>query len=419
MRLYGAPLMVDLLSGGAPSVAVTPGTGVAPVVFTTGQQKQVVDKDNWPICAGIGIAIRIGFDQAAAGGSVVNWDETFRAIDSIDLSVPLFGTTHRKEVHTGPVAKHIGEFVANGYRYCDHARTQLVSTDGDVALDLYLFVPFANECAVRSDDFMPWTGWLNALSLTVNIATASTIAAVSTGAVTETPCTVRAWLETFPSLEPKIPMMSQLNRYVQAAAAGSTTVLLLNVGQSFGLTGVLVGSRIAALFELMNKLGFGGASTADLFTAFQCSDLGQDVVNSPDSFVLSFLRQIGHRGPISGNGASPIHDGAGNPYTMAATPNNLLNDSNLAYMPWRFSSPDQPRETLVKYSGNLAVTRFFSAVPTTGSHIFVTNEWRQFDSSQTRMLLDEARISPLVRAKMPLGGDFPRDIRALRIPTRA
>ena len=57
-------MLVDLVSSGSPSVAVTPGTGVVSSVFTTGPMKQVVGQDNWPVVAGIMTRTRLAFTQS-------------------------------------------------------------------------------------------------------------------------------------------------------------------------------------------------------------------------------------------------------------------------------------------------------------------------------------------------------------------
>jgi len=417
MRVYGPPVLVDLVSGGSPSVSVTPGTTVQSVSFTMGTQLPALDGDNWPLAKSIVTRVTNTFDQAAAGGSVVNWDELFRTNDSFDLLMPSFvGTYMRKEVYNGPSAKHIIEFFSLGYRYYDHARAQIPAADGDTTIDLYTALPFSNDNFTNAHQFFVWLGWMQNLILTVNIATATTIAAVSTGAVTKAPCTIKAWIEAYPAMEPCVPLINQWTRFTQAAAAGSTSMLLQNVGQANGLTGVMNGSRLAALVELMNVLGYGATSTSDNYTQFQSSDLGQPVANNVDGFVGSFLSQIGHRGPISGIGAStPIHDGGGNPYTMAATPNNALNATTLGYLAWRFPATDQLLQLVLRWRlGNLNITRFFTSTPTTGSYIVLCNEIRQTDATMRASLLAAANIPASVRAKMRR----PETILGERIPIR-
>jgi hypothetical protein len=402
MRSFGTPILIDLISNGGPSVSVTPGASVVPAVFTTGQLKQVVGGNSWPVAAGIQTCTRLTFDQAAAGGSVANYDELFRCVDSLNLFVPNIGTTHSKDAYTGPIAKHVAEFTHARYRYSDHARAQIPSTDGDTTIDLYVFLPFVNENFIEPRDFMPWVGWLLNCTLTVNIATASTIAAVSTGAVTKAASSVRAWIEAYAAAEPTIPVLSQINRYTQAAAAGATNLLLQNVGQPNGLQDVVPGCRLNGIYELMNKLGLGGTSTADNYTGFTMADLGQDASVNLDGLFSSYLRQIGHRGPIGGIGVTTVMaDGAGNPYTMAATPNNLLNDVNALYLPYRFAGTEQKLPNVPRWKmGNLNITRTFTAVPSTGSYVVVTNEVRQFGPTTVKALLDAANIPASVREKM-------------------
>jgi hypothetical protein len=380
---------IDLLAGGSSLTAVlTPSaTAIQQATFQPGSLNQQVKGDNWPLARGIGVKGVTIFDQAASGGSVVEWDQLFRIWDSFNTFVPTLGTVHDKNVFTGPAAKHVMEFVGNGYRYCDWARAQLIASDGDVTLTLYVFLPFTAENFIQPEAFWPWVGWLKDMTVQTNLALSTAIAAVSTGAVVKTSMTISAWIEAYVLPQPIRFLISQWNRYLTNAASGNTSVLLQNVGQPNGLNGAVPGCRINAIFELMNVLGLGGASTGDLFTSFQSNELGQDITYNPDAFVSAYKSLTGHAGPINGFGATPGADGAGNPNTMASTPNGSLNNVAIAYMPWRFPSKNQRIENCVKWAGgNITLTRNFSTVPTTGTHTIYTNEIRELDGAKWREL---------------------------------
>lgn len=396
MRKFGTPLILDLKAGGASaSASVTPTTSVVPTSFSTPNIKQAVGSDNYPLCRGIMTKNVITFDQAASGGAVVNWDELFRCNDSFNVTIPKLGVTHDKNVFTGPIAKHIAEFFALGYRYCDNARAQIAAADGDTTVTLYTFLPFTNETVEDPEAFWIWVGWMRDMELVFSIATATTIAAVSTGAVTKAPCTLTAWLECYISPQPILPAISQWNKYTTNAASGQNLAVLLNVGTGpNGMNAVEAGSRLMAVVELMNVLGFGGCSTGDLFTSFACPELGQDATSNIDGFLTSFKSALGHRGPISGIGTSnaAVHDGAGDLHTMAGAPNGSPFASTLKFIPWRYTSPNGRIEYAPKVNGNINLTRQFTSTPTSGVHLVVTNEVRQLQESKRAELQRDAGV---------------------------
>jgi hypothetical protein len=180
------------------------------------------------------------------------------------------------------------------------------------------------------------------------------------------------------------------------------TFQLLNVGDG-GPASTLPGCRLSSIVELLNKLAFGGTSTGDIYTGFSCPDLGQNETANVDAILLSYKRQMGHRGPISGNGASnaALHDGAGNPYLMSAAPNLLLNDVDLAYFPWRFPAGDFSQISTTKKWGvaHLTLTRLFSTVPSSGSYVAITNEIKQLRPDAAQQLLAQMNLPAAVSAQ--------------------
>lgn len=393
-RRFGSPMVIDLRPGGTGTAAsVTPGASATSVAFSAPSIKSAVGTDNYPLCRGIMTKNVITVDQAASGGAAINWDELFRINDSFNVNIPLIGLTHDRAVFTGPVAKHVAEFFALGYGYCDNARIQISASDGDTTVTLYTFLPFTNECVEDPEGFWLWVGWMRDMSLDFSVAAATAIGAASTGAVSKAPCTLTAWLECYVAPQLVLPAISQWVKYTTNAASGQTLALLQNVGRSGnGIASCDEGSRLAALLELMSPLGLGGASTGDLFTSFGCSELGQDPTSNIDGFLLSFKSMIRHRGPVSLSATLPIHDGAGDLQTMAGTPNGTLFDNKLKFIPWRYMPFNGRIEYCPKMAGNITLTRGFTSAPTTGLHVILTNEIRQLNADKQKELQSIAGV---------------------------
>lgn len=386
-RRFGSPLILDLKAGGtSASASVVPGSSAIGTSFSAPTIKQAIGTDNWPLCRGIMCKTVVVLDQAASGGAAINWDELFRINDSFNVNLPQIGLTHDRNVFTGPVAKHVAEFFACGYRYCDNARAQIAAADGDTTVTLYTLLPFTNECVEDPEAFWVWVGWMRDMELTYSIAAAATIGAASTGAVTKAPCTLTAWLECYVAPQPVLPAISQWNKYTTNAASGQPLAILQNVGLSGNGIDVEARSRLAAVIELMSPLGLGGASTGDLFTSFGCPELGQDQTANIDGFLTSFKSLLGHRGPASLSSAIAIHDGAGDLHTMAGTPNGSPFSNTLKFIPWRFMSLFGRIEYAPKVSGNITLNRGFTAAPSTGLHVVITNEIRQLTAGKMATL---------------------------------
>lgn len=392
-RETGTGITIDLAANGANSVSVTPGPSIVPVQFTMPAPKFDA-RGNWPKATGIAVHVTTTFDQAASGGSVVNWDMLPVIIDSMQVQIPILGVTHETTAYTGPIAKHLIEYVSLGYSYYGGARAQIASTDGDTTVDFYVFLPFMNNAFYSGLQFCPWVGWLTNMQVSINMAASTALAAFSTGAVTKTPTTIKAWVEAVPSKRLTFPTFSQWRNYI-APAAGSNQALLQNVGQQGGLTSVVPGSRLAGIFEMMNVLGLGGASTADNYTSFSMDLLSQPYTVNVDSFLLDYIdNQNGRSGRTRGaTGATVMHPMAGNPYTLAATP-NTVNAATAMFLPWRSCGRDAEIGKQPKFQGNLTLVRTFSSAVTSGNYPIVTNELRQLSRESAAQLGAMAGLTP-------------------------
>lgn len=392
-REAGKGITIDLAANGATSVSVTPGASIVPIQFTMPAPKFDA-RGNYPKATLIAIHVTTTFDQAASGGSAVNWDMLPVIIDSMQVQIPVIGVSHETSAYTGPIAKHVIEYMSLGYSYYGGARAQIASTDGDTTVDFYVALPFMNNAFYAGLQFCPWVGWLTNMQVSINMAASTALAAFSTGAVTKTPTTVKAWVEAVPTKRLTFPTFSQWRNY-NAPAAGSNQALLQNVGQQGGLTCVSPGSRLAAIVELMNVLGLGGASTADNYTSVSCDLLSQPYTTNVDAFLLDFIdNQNGRSGRTRGATATTVmHPMAGNPYTLAATP-NTVNAATAMFIPWRSPGRDAEIGKQPKFQGNLTFIRTFTSAVVSGNFPFVTNELRQLSRDSAAQLGLMAGLTP-------------------------
>jgi hypothetical protein len=424
MRNYGSIQTLDVYAdGGASSVSITPGATVQQAEFTVQAPKAGVD-GNWPLAMNIMVKTSIVVDQPASGGSTLEPDETTVVIDSYNVNSPLLGLTHPRDTYTGPIAKNIAEFFSAGYTSSDGARIQVPAADGDTTLVLYQLLPFAQENFNRPHHFAPWLGWLNATKIQAYIAASTAIASFSTGAVTEAPCTVSCWIEYVVSSELIMPAFAQYHLY-ETPASGGTTAIVQGIGTQNGMADVKDGSRIAALLELMNVNGMGGATTANIYTSVTIPQLGLDLTFNIDSFFSAFRRAMGgHRGSIALSVTEPVTDRAGAPYIVATDVLTDLNAAGALYIPWRAVGRNQQITKLVRFFGDLKVTRSFSSTPSSGKYRFVTCELREFGDAKKKEMVGKTgksgyKLERIFENGTPDGADLERHKNKVRsLPER-
>lgn len=378
------------------SVQITPSASAE----TTKQFKVAASKGSafgaWIKATGITFRYDFTFDQAASGGSVVNWDDLPRVVTGLEIVHPLWGTLLTKETGAGPILKHIIEFIGSGYQYAgDGARAQIAAADGDTTCSLYFTYPIVQKFMSRPHDQAMWIGWLDQTLLNFTVGLSTAIATVSTGAVIKGTNTLQCSMDYILDNDLEVPTLAFFHRYEHNAA--SNTIRLLSMG-SFGPKATKKVERLMGLYELMNVAGLGGATTADNVTRILFEQRGMDRVVNVDMLVKNYLKVIGPRGGGS-LGTTPLHALAGNPFTMAATPNGALNASTLMYFP--LLAPGRRMEVTKawKFAGDLVLTQEYTTTPTSGTHKVVAHSIREFEPEMVRELMARAGR-----------GDRPRDV---------
>lgn len=395
MRTYGVPQMMDLVADGGNAVALTPGSSEKKAQFLVQAPKAGI-ADNWPLALNIVKKLSVTIDKGSTGAAPIDWDALASIAASFDSLSPVFGNIHPKDTFTGPITKHLAEFVSSGFTYGDGARTQITGGAGNATADVFFVLPFAHECFERPHHFAPWVGWLKDTKVTTFIAANDVLDDAQTGALLSE-VVVSGWVEYVVSEELLIPTINQWHKY-EVPAAGGKTAILNGIGTANGLNDVLDGARLGGLYELMAAETAGGlaimgagASTADNYTAVNIPQLGQDQFEFVDAFFRAYrVAMGGHRGPIEAAGVTPaIHDRAGNPNSMdlGAAPAATLNTDKALYIPWRSVGRDQQLTKIAKFFGDLKILRQFTNTPASGTYAFVTNEFRELGEGKKKELV--------------------------------
>ncbi len=382
-RSAGSGIVLDLSSQGATTIQAAPGS--SQIITLTAPKLGV--NGNYPKACRIVVRVQGLVDNSGGEGAQdINWDHIAKVVTSFNTECPLFGTIHKADAFTGPRTKHVIEYLSGGFNYYGGIGGGLIAGESPSPIDICFALPFSNEAFFSPLDFAPWVGWLAQLQLTVNLADADVFDAVSTDAVIVGNLSVSAWIEAVPAKTLSLPTINQYRVYTPSASGGGMA-LLQNVGQAGGLSCVVPGSRVAAILEMMNVIGLGGASTGDNYTKFSADQLNQPPTNNVQSFVNQFQmmrRQSVVGGRQLGDDTTGLNNQAGNPYTMS---------NELMFMPWRVPGADAEIGSQQKFMGNLTLDRSFGSTPNSGEYVLITNELRQLSDSSAAALLEAASVS--------------------------
>ncbi len=374
---------VDLLYPNAPSAAITPGAAAQPATCTIANlPPQTGDFKNY--LAGVQNHLNIVFDPDAAG-SAVNADKLGKVMQSFEMVSQTLGTIFPAAHTRGVVLYHLIQILGRGYRApYGYGRTQLpASTDTDVTLDLFYWLPVAHDFLLKAQETAQWVGFYDAGTVTQTVDISTVLDGDYAGAVLKTG-TLRAQAHYFPSPDNSIGVPVQWRERV--VVGGGDSPLLQNVGIETQLNGVLPGCGIAAMAWLSDAtgIGLGGPDGVDNFTQVEMPWRGFKLVRNLDGLFQELKSLVRGRGPspVSGIGATtPINNDAGWPFTMAATVDNRpASNSQALFLPLVMPGDQLETSKVQSVRGNFVAANFGTTSAITGAHRIVTCELMEFES---------------------------------------
>ncbi len=379
--------------GGGKTVSITPSAASQNARFLlTGMPSRI--RDMWCLAKRFVVAVTVSINQPASGASVIYDDQIYRTIESLRLNCKMFGDLVVQSFTSGVVAKHLMEFVGGGYAYSRPARLVLPTTDQASVCELQIAIPIEQKWNEFPEHFGLWNGWFEGGFLDVTIAPTTAIAAVSTGATSET-VSVRAWVEYDPSPELLIPPICHLRKY-EMSAVSANRLLLQGMGNDGGLQGTIDGARLVSMYMGMDQLGFGGPDGADNITGLSIPWRDVEDTDNIDAFFSKYFEILqGARGVAGGSvAASDNWDWGTHPYIQSATTNGRLNQSTAFLFPLAAPRRNQLISKLQKVRGNYPINLRFTTTPTSGSHIVYTQELKEFSLAKKGEMLMAAQIDP-------------------------
>jgi hypothetical protein len=388
MRDMSAPLFKEVLARGNETVSITPGSVAQLATFEiSGMPPVTAGMKNYLDVAHA--SVELTFDPDAAGNAV-DADKLYKGVASHRLSSQWLGQQYPHQQTRGAVSALVINPIANGGIMTQHARIQIpASTDTDVTVTLYMPAPLAHECLKKPHELSQWIGFYDGGTLEVAIADTAVYDGDYAGAVIKAPITVRAFLEYHPSPDEALGVPFQWRE--RQIVGGGNQPLLKGVGQETDLLGVEQGCGLAFLGWLTDATGMGlsGPDGVDNIVSVEIPWRGQTQLRNIDGYWLAFRRAMGKRvGPISGLGTTIMHDGAGYPTTMAATPNGRYSaNAQQLFLPLVFPGLDFETSKAQRLGGDLPINFSFTAA-VTNTHRFVSWELMEFDNNQIARLAE-------------------------------
>lgn len=366
--------------------------------------------------------------RSSGGTTPIYADQFYRAISSIGLTCPMFGTLLDPSITSGIIAKELLEFFGTGYQRPGVNRQPIPGSDGTYTREFELMIPFAQGWNPNPDHFDLWLGWLDEAILEIIAESSTTPFGIS--GVTITSVVVNVAIETVPCGEMIIPSYVQLRRYQQAASASSNGPKLTNVGDAGALQGTDDGSRLDSMLFSHQTGGFIGSGTADQITGIQMPWRDQAQSLLPSLFFERFLRDA----KLARLGFDPavvaVFDNTP-PYAMSGNPGTgALNDASARYTPLVWQSKGGLISYMQKVKGNYPLDGMTFGSTQTGTFTVYTRELKQFSLQKCSELLAAAGIDPskvdlvpkLAKKNVkPVAADkvfcFPRGVQAKMSPT--
>lgn len=400
------PIFEEVTSNNADSVSVTPGAAQQNAQFTIqGLSPRTGDMRNY--LTGFWLHLTTTFDPDAAG-SAVSHDKLHKCLASARLFSKLLGEVFPHKQTRGPVLGHIIQVLGLGYQYPQGARAQIpASTDTDVTVDLFFWMPLAQGFLAEPMESSQWVGLFDDGVLEAMLDISTILDGDYAGAVLKAPTAFRAVAEMVPSHHHYIGFPIQWRD--REIAGGGTQPVLQGVGQETQLNGVKSGCGLFWLSWLTNAtgIGMGGPDGVDNITQIELPWRGQRLLRNLDPYFLALRRAVGKRvGPVAGQGTTIIHDGAGWPFTMSDTPSNRPAGSGQSMFlapvyPGMGASTSKFQRTGGNLKVNLTVTDAISA-----AHRVVTGEAMEWTEQQRDTLFTAMNLPPgaFNYVKRPMGG---------------
>jgi len=202
-------------------------------------------------------------------------DDLAGIIKTVKINEPrVLGTILDDTVGTGPIVKHVLEFVGHGFNRGADAPVAAIEVP-DTGTELfectrYWSIPHAMRCLDDPMISALWMGIMHKASVTIRLAAANYLDGVSTGALLAGPTSVRVTNPVVPYNRWHWPLLA--SAVLEQPTAGTETDTLRKFGQK-NAEGTLPVDWLFLVSRLSNKVGLPGNCALDNITEIDCEVL--------------------------------------------------------------------------------------------------------------------------------------------------
>jgi hypothetical protein len=355
MRNHTTPKLYELVSQQGKNPAVTPGTTPQSVQFLLNNMPTQKEGKFWYYVTALCFKLVVTVNQPASGGTAITADKLWKIVQSVQVQCPLLGQLYTHQNTRGSVLGNIMQYMGFGFNRTPVANL-IPAADGNTTVTLYYRMPFAYEFLCKPHETSPWAGFLEGGTVEIKVDANNVLGGDSTGAVIQTPCNLRCWVEVIPSPEACIHTPAQFREH--QTPGNSTRQVIQDMGSPDGLQGIDMskGVGLASLMYLMNPTGLGlaGSTTADNIISYDIPWRDQDRVDIPDGPFMAEIASMGNNRLAPSDTAAAVFGNGGQggfPYAFAGDPQGNLNDASAMFFPLVMPGRDTETSKLQTVAG--------------------------------------------------------------------
>jgi hypothetical protein len=414
MFAFPAPDFVALKDeNGNYTSTLTPGAGILERKFLLSAPRETLN--GFPLkVTDLDISATFSMDNSAASsGGMVFWDDMFRIIAGLEIVSPRFGTICDKNAYTGPVAKHFGEYIGNGFRYSgDEAFATVSAAAGNYVVTLHVSYPIMARYLAKPEESAMFAGWMQQTQIKFNLAAATAIGGGTPGAtIAGHDVTLRAGYRQFqsvghgdPAAQYTVPPLVY-RRTLLTPANGQFDVVFPQVSATGPQnTNVANGERLVAAVLLSDNLGLPGPGTFEAVTEMGCQGLGMLNTYNPDQWIKAKIPTTRQTSTMTLDGGfNAAHGRSGWPYTtktFGGTTFGEILTAKLLGIPFALPGTAQKISKLPRVKGDLSV-HVLQPTPPSGNgkqYAMYLETLRDIDGKYAAQLLAQAGVrAPVTR----------------------
>jgi len=347
-----------------------PGTGLQMDFYVDGSVP--LSPSGRPLCATAEVVeVLETIEQVSTGTNPIVDDDLARTVESVKMFEPRFlGTLMDDTVGTGPIIKHLIEFLGLGFNRGSDAPVASITVPGsgttDATYTRYFTIPHAQQFLRTPMASALWLAIVDQMKITVKLGQKACLDGVSTGAILKGQSQVRLTTPVVPNPAWHWPLIVQ--HILEQPVGGSTTFTLQRFGET-NASGTNPTDFVFAINILSSLVGLGGNMTIDNIARIDCPKLGISDMENLASFVKARL-------DAQRLGRSPLGYDNNPNYVDGVTPTGM-NPAGLKFLGLKQPGLAVGLETFMKVDKGfqLPVNFTFGTVPS-GTHQVVISSMR-------------------------------------------